>query len=242
MKKIFIVLAIAAFGLASCQTNKSTAENAGEESVKPGRKIRTQSDSISYAVGVMFGENLKSFAKDAGDDSNMEMIIAAIRDVQGGKYTLTVEQAQNFIQTYFMTVLPEKKKAEGAKFLADVEKTNPNVKKTESGLLYDIIEPGSDVRATSLQDRVRVMYKGMLKDGDVFDSSYDPGRDTTEFALGGVIAGWSEGLMLVGEGGKIKLWIPSDLGYGERGAGGRIGPNEPLVFEVELFTVIPADN
>ncbi len=83
------------------------------------------------------------------------------------------------------------------------------------------------------------MYKGMLKDGKEFDSSYAEGRDTAEFPLNGVIKGWGEGLKLIGEGGKIKLWIPTELAYGQYPRGGMIGPNEPLVFEVELFKVTP---
>lgn len=243
MKKIFIVLAIAAFGFASCQTNatKDGGAATADGTAKVGRKIKTQSDSISYAVGVVFGENIKGFAKDAGSDANMEVILAAIKDVQDDKYTLTIEQAQSAIQHYFTFVLPEKKLADEAKFLADVQKTNPNVKKTESGLLYDIIEAGSDVRATKMTDKVKVMYKGTLKDGTVFDSSYDEGREPAEFPLNGVIKGWGEGLMLIGEGGSIKLWIPSELGYGQQGFYNMIGPNEPLVFEVELMSVTPSE-
>ena len=106
-------------------------------------------------------------------------------------------------------------------------------------MLYEIIEQGSDVRATDLRDQVRVAYRGTLKDGTEFDSSYERG-DTAQFALNGVIKGWGEGLQLIGEGGKIKLWIPEDLGYGQYG-GGQIGPYEPLIFDVELFEVIPAE-
>lgn len=242
MKKIFIVLAIAAFGFASCQTSatKEGSKAAGDATVKTGRKIKTQSDTLSYALAVGLGEQLKGMKKDMGDDLNMEVFFGGIRDVMDDKYTIDGEQANAFLQNYFTNILPAKKKEAGEKFLANVEKTNPNVKKTESGLMYDIIEPGSDAKPTSMSDKVRVMYKGMLKDGTEFDSSYAPGRDTTEFALGGVIKGWGEGLQLIGEGGKIKLWIPYDLAYGERGYY-NIGPYEPLVFEVELFQVMPAE-
>lgn len=238
MRKILIVLAAAVFGLASCQTNNNSPA-ASDGTVKPGKKIKTQADSLSYALGVSLGEQVRDMKKNVGD-LDLEMFLAAIRDVQENKYTLTMDQSNEFLQHYFSFVMPEKNKAEGAKFLADVQKTNPNIKKTDSGVLYDIIEPGSDVRATNLADQVRVMYRGMLKDGTEFDSSYGPGRDTVQFPLNGVIQGWGEGLQLIGEGGKIKLWIPSDLGYGEQGYY-NIGPNEPLVFEVELFSVIPSE-
>lgn len=235
-------MVIAAFTFASCQTGATKEEQTaktGSEEVKPGKKIKTQADSVSYALGVSLGEQLKEMRKTAGNDINVDMISAALNDVLNGRYTLTMEQANSFLQNYFTYVLPERSKAEGEKFLANVEKTNPNIKKTESGLLYDVIEQGSDVRATKLADKVKVMYRGELKDGTEFDSSYKRG-EPAEFALNQVIKGWGEGLQLVGEGGKIKLWIPSDLGYGPQGWYG-IGPNEPLVFEVELLEVIPTD-
>ena len=113
------------------------------------------------------------------------------------------------------------------------------VKKTESGLLYKVIEEGAE-RPTSLQDTVRVHYTGMLKNGKKFESSHDAGNDPVQFPLDRVIKGWGEGLQHVGKGGKIILYIPSERAYGERGAGVFIGPNEALVFEVEVFDVFHA--
>lgn len=243
MKKIFIVLAIAAVGFASCKANTSNeAANAGEETVKkPGRKLKTQSDSVSYALAVSMGDYIKHMQKAWGSDIDVDVMIAAIRDVQNDKYSLDAVEANDYLNNYSTFVLPEKKMKEGEAYLAKIEKEMPNIKKTESGLLYDIIDQGNDVRAVNMNDRVRVMYRGLLKDGTEFDSSYAPGRDTTEFAIGQVIKGWTEGMQLIGEGGKIKMWIPADLAYGARQQG-PIGPNEPLFFEVELFKVIPAEN
>ena len=102
-----------------------------------------------------------------------------------------------------------------------------------------MLAPGSEVKPT-IDDVVRVTYEGKLKDGTIFDSSYQR-ADTVEFPLSGVIDGWGEGLQLVGEGGKIHLWIPSELGYGQNGAGQQIGPNEPLFFEVNLIEVVKAE-
>lgn len=242
MKKIFIVLAIAAVGFASCKANTNAEDNAATEEVakKPGKKLKTQSDSLSYAMAVSMGKFTKDMQKLAGSDVNVDMVVAAIRDVVNDKYTLDEMEANDFMNNYFSFVLPERKLKEGQEYLAKVEKETPGIQKTESGLMYEIIEQGNDVKAAELNDKVRVMYRGLLKDGTEFDSSYVEGRDTTEFAIGQVISGWTEGLKLIGEGGKIKLWIPAELGYGARG-NRNIGPNEPLFFEVELFQVIPAE-
>ena len=126
--------------------------------------------------------------------------------------------------------------AESEAWLAEVEKQK-GVKKTESGLLYRIDRMGDESIKPTAQDRVKVDYEGKLRDGIVFDSSYERGQPA-EFALSGVIRGWTEGLQLVGKGGQITLWIPAELGYGRYGnGGGLIGPNEALEFKVELHDV-----
>ena len=135
-------------------------------------------------------------------------------------------------------------KAEGAKeasaqWLSKIEKKK-GVVKTESGLLYRIDRQGNDVFATEDTDVVEVNYEGKTRDGKVFDSSYERG-ESISFGLNQVIKGWTEGMKLVGEGGQITLWIPSELAYGTRGAGQDIGPNEALEFKVELIKVTPAE-
>ena len=148
----------------ACQTDgaKTDGEDATgtgqtEQPKKVGKKIRTESDSLSYAVGIDLGNHLKNNIKaQVGDDLNNEMVFAAIKDVFSDKGTLTMDESYNFLNEYFSIRIPEKKKAEGKKFLEEVEKKNPNIKKTESGMLYEIIEQGSDVRATDLRDQVRV--------------------------------------------------------------------------------------
>lgn len=127
-------------------------------------------------------------------------------------------------------------KERSAAWLADIEKME-GVKKTESGLLYRIERKGNGEFPTADTDRVTVHYEGTLSNGTVFDSSYERG-ETITFGLNQVIKGWTEGLKLIDKGGEITLWIPSDLAYGERGAGGgSIGPNEALKFKVELFGI-----
>ena len=125
-------------------------------------------------------------------------------------------------------------KEEGEAFLAENRKKE-NVKETASGLQYIIEEAGSDTKPGPT-DQVEVHYRGTLLNGTEFDSSYKR-NETIVFGLNQVIPGWTEGVQLIGKGGKIKLFIPSNLAYGERGAGGLIPPNSTLIFDVELIDI-----
>jgi len=133
-----------------------------------------------------------------------------------------------------MQKLSEKNKADGEKFLAENAK-NEGVKSLPSGLQYKEITPGKG-KSPKATDTVTTHYKGTLIDGTEFDSSYKRGEPAT-FPVSGVISGWTEALQLMKEGAKWQLFIPSDLAYGERGAGRDIGPNATLIFEVELISV-----
>jgi len=130
---------------------------------------------------------------------------------------------------------PEENKATGEKFLVENAK-KPNVKTTASGLQYEVLTPGKGKINPKATDNVTVHYKGTSIDGKEFDSSYSRGEPTS-FPLNGVIPGWTEGVQLMTEGAKYKFFIPSALAYGENGAGGAIGPNEALIFEVELIKI-----
>lgn len=123
----------------------------------------------------------------------------------------------------------------GKAFLAE-NATKPGVKQTPSGLQYKVLTEGSG-KAPKATDKVLVNYRGTLLDGTEFDSSYKR-NEPISFPLNGVIPGWTEGLQLIKEGGKIQLFIPPNLAYGSRGAGGVIGPDETLIFEVELLKVL----
>ena len=125
-------------------------------------------------------------------------------------------------------------KEAGDKFLA-ANKNKTGVQVTESGLQYIVENPGNDSKAVSDQDTVWVRYKGTKLDGSVFDE-VAPEADSVRFVLSRVVKGWTEGMKLVGEGGKIKLFVPSDLGYGER-APQEIGPNQTLIFDVDICKV-----
>jgi FKBP-type peptidyl-prolyl cis-trans isomerase len=126
---------------------------------------------------------------------------------------------------------PKKNKAEGEAFLTKI-KTEDGVKTTESGLAYKVLTEGAGASPKST-DQVTVHYTGKLISGKVFDSSVERGQPAT-FPLNRVIPGWTEGLQLMKKGGKSVFYIPSNLAYGERGAGGVIPPNATLIFEVEL--------
>ncbi|MDA0349268.1 MAG: FKBP-type peptidyl-prolyl cis-trans isomerase [Verrucomicrobia bacterium] len=127
-------------------------------------------------------------------------------------------------------------KAAGEAYFAQLD-GKEGITTTGSGLRYEILNKGSETYATA-SDSVNVHYHGTLIDGTVFDSSVDRGEPVT-FPLSGVIKGFSEGLTLVGEGGKIRLYMPSDIAYGDRGAGGAIGPGASLIFEVEILKINP---
>lgn len=124
--------------------------------------------------------------------------------------------------------------AKGEKFLEDNAK-NAGVVVTASGLQYKVITPGTG-KSPQATDTVEVHYEGTLIDGTVFDSSYKRGQ-SIEFPLNRVIAGWTEGVQLMQEGAKYRFYIPSRLAYGSRGAGGVIGPNQELIFDVELIKI-----
>jgi len=130
---------------------------------------------------------------------------------------------------------PAENKAAGTAFLAENAK-KPNIVTTASGLQYEVLTPGTGTASPSSTDNVTVHYKGTTIDGTEFDSSYSRGEPAT-FPLNRVIAGWTEGVQLMKEGAKYRFYIPSELAYGEQGAGRAIGPNSTLIFDVELIKI-----
>lgn len=198
---------------------------------KEGNKM----DSLSYAIGVLIGQNIKSQGVDKIVSADLAK---ALDDVfSGGKLAMDQGQANQVFSEY-MTAKNKKSGAsqleEGQKFLEE-NKKRPEVKTTASGLQYEVLKAteGPKPKAT---DKVTVHYKGTLLNGQTFDSSYDRG-ETIEFPLNGVIKGWTEGVQLMSVGSKYKFFIPYNLAYGEQGAGGSIKPFSTLVFEVELFKI-----
>jgi len=207
-----------------------------EELKKP--KVPDLSDTTklaSYSVAVMIGSNMSMQGFESLD---LEAFSAGIEDVFNDQpLKIEKDQAQMIVQQFIQKGMEEKtRKAreEGTAFLAE-NKTKEGVKETASGLQYKIVQEGNGKSPTA-SDNVTVHYTGKLVDGTVFDSSVQRGEPAT-FGLSQVIPGWTEGLQLLKEGGKAILYIPSDLGYGERGAGGQIPPHSTLIFEVELIKV-----
>jgi FKBP-type peptidyl-prolyl cis-trans isomerase FklB len=210
----------------------------GEET----KGLTTQKDKLSYSVGIDMGNSLKRNSIEIDPD----MLLKGIKDAMTGEKTLMTEQEiRETIQTAQkefqakqqekMKAVGEKNKKEGETFLAE-NKIKEGIKTLPSGLQYKVISAGSGTMPKAT-DTVTVNYKGMLIDGTEFDSSYKRGEPAT-FAVNGVIKGWTEALLLMKEGAKWQLFIPSDLAYGERGAmGGPIGPNAVLIFDVELVKI-----
>ncbi len=198
-------------------------------------------DKASYAIGQNLGSNFKR----QGVPVNLDYLIQGLRDGLGdGEPMLTNEEIQATMKEFQQEMMAKqqemqnaaatKNKAEADEFLA-ANKARPGVVTTESGLQYEVLTEGTGPKPTS-SDQVTVNYKGTLLDGTQFDSSYDRGEPAT-FPVGGVIPGWIEALQLMPVGSKWKLFIPPDLAYGSRGAGGVIGPNSALIFEIELLKI-----
>lgn len=233
MKKIFTTMAAAlAFGMmaSSCGSGIST----GNASMK------TATDSAAYAHGVLNGEAMaRYFDNQPGEKMDMGIMLNALQKaLKGEKTQMTSEEAQNFLNEYYprmMERVRQKNLEEQQQFLAE-NGGKEGVITTESGLQYQIETLGEGVQATSPMDTVVVHYKGTFINGDEFDSSYKRNEPAT-FPLNGVIAGWTEGLQLAPAGSKMKLWIPSDLGYPNGNYG--IEANTLLIFDVEILEVKP---
>jgi FKBP-type peptidyl-prolyl cis-trans isomerase FklB len=205
------------------------------------QELKTQKDKLSYVVGLDMGNSLKKNMIDV----NPEIVAQGIKDALSGEKPLMTEQEMKETimalqkdlqakQQEQAKALAEKNKKEGEAFLAE-NKKKQGVITMPSGLQYKILTVGKG-KSPKATDTVTVNYKGTLIDGTEFDSSYKRGQPAT-FAVNGVIPGWTEALQLMKEGSKWQMFIPSNLAYGERGAGGAIGPNAVLIFEVELISI-----
>lgn len=185
------------------------------------------------------GMNIKEQTPEAIEEAlifTMDEIQEEFMAIQ--KEMMAKAQAEAAKRAEEARIKAEEAKVASAEWLAEIEKME-GVVKTESGLLYRIDREGTGAFATADNDTVEVNYEGKTRDGKIFDSSYERG-ESISFALNRVIRGWTEGMKYVAEGGQITLWIPSELAYGERGAGENIGGNEALEFKVELIKVTPA--
>lgn len=226
MKRVFLLLTALIFVISCSKTGAETIE------------LKSDDEKSFYTIGYKWGEQLKSLnvtkrefqavLKGATDSNNGSK---AVIDLQ--KYSARVgAMAQGRADSVSV-----KEKESGTKFITDYLKNNTQAKKTNSGLVYEVIKEGSGKKPAAT-DTVEVHYHGTLTNGVVFDSSVKRNKKIS-FPLNRVIKGWTEGLQLIKEGGKIKLVIPSALAYGNAGAPPTIPGGATLIFEVELFKVNP---
>jgi FKBP-type peptidyl-prolyl cis-trans isomerase FklB len=192
--------------------------------------LKNQKDKVSYIIGMNIGNDLKRQSIDISPKILAEGVQQALA---GSKPLLTEQEIQETMMA-FQKEMMAKQKERGDAFLAE-NKKKEGVKTLPSGLQYKVIKAGTG-KKPKLNDTVMTHYRGTLIDGTEFDSSYKRGQPVS-FLVSGVLPGWTEALQLMEEGAKWQLFIPSNLAYGERGAGGIIGPNATLIFEIELISI-----
>lgn len=201
------------------------------------QELETPSQKFSYTMGYQMGLSLQQ----SGTELDEDILVQALRDALGGaEPRLSRNEMDQAIAEQRAALEDERQEQasvnlERSQEFLEENKARDGVQVTDSGLQYEVLSEGEGASPTET-DTVVVHYEGSLVDGTVFDSSYERGSPA-ELPLNGVIEGWQEGLQLMSEGAKYKLYVPAELGYGEGGAGNRIGPNQALVFEVELLEI-----
>ena len=193
-------------------------------------------DKVSYALGLSIGNN---FQNSGIKKLQVEDFVKGLEDVLGEKQpAISYEEAKQVINDYFMKLQQERleiNKQAGAEFL-EINRHKAGVVELPSGLQYEILNQGTGAKP-SASDKVKCHYHGTLINGTVFDSSVQRGEPAT-FGVSQVIPGWVEALQLMPVGSKWRLFIPSNLAYGEHGAGDVIEPNSTLIFDVELLDIV----
>lgn len=244
MKQFFLavsitVLANAALYAQTTPKPKMKVVNPAGTVAKPVSPLKNFSDSFSYALGLNIANNLKQQGIDKVGFAAMQR---AMDDVFKSKPNLmNNDQANNCIQQQLQSSSAKKTEAVKSKGIAFLEanKKRPGVITLPDGLQYEVLKSGDANSARPrLQDTVVAHYAGTLIDGKKFDNSYDRGQPIT-IGVGGVISGWTEILQLMHIGDKWKVYIPSELGYGDRDAGANIPGGSTLIFEMELLGIIP---
>ncbi|MBS1665918.1 MAG: FKBP-type peptidyl-prolyl cis-trans isomerase [Bacteroidetes bacterium] len=237
MKQFLLVSFLFSSIMSFAQTKKKAVGTTKKKSpTTTVTTLKSADDSLSYAIGL----SVAGFYKEQGmENVNATIVSKAINDVlKKGTPLMNEQQANNCIINFVQKTKAEKaapNKKAGEAFLAE-NKTKPGVVTLPSGLQYQIIKEGTGPKPT-LSDKVKCHYRGTLIDGTVFDSSIDRGQPV-DFPVSGVIRGWTEALQLMPVGSKWKLFIPSDLAYGDQGAGNSIKPGSTLIFEVELLEIL----
>lgn len=236
MKILLVATLSAAIALPSlAQTAHPAATHKPAAAATPVA-LKTTQDSLSYAIGL----SVANFYKQQNiTNINTALVMRAINDVnKGNKLVLDEQQANQTIVNFMQKAKAEKAsvaKKQGQDFLA-ANKNKPGVVTTSSGLQYLVLKTGTGPKP-ALTDMVRVHYHGTLIDGKVFDSSVERGQPI-ELSVNGVIPGWTEALQMMPVGSKWKLFIPSNLAYGDQQAGPMIAPGSTLVFDVELLDIV----
>lgn len=231
MNKTFLF----AFFLISCTATKKAAPPPPPPPPPPQPVLANAVDSFSYAIGL----SIANFYKSQGvEQINNQMVMKALTDIQNNKPLMDDAQVNSCIINYMQLARSEKaagNKAAGTAFLEE-NKKKEGIVTLPSGLQYQVMQEGTGEKP-ALTDRVKVHYTGALLDGTIFDSSIERGQPIV-LNVNGVIAGWTEALQLMPVGSKWKLFIPSDLAYGDNGAGEDIKPGSTLIFDVELLEIV----
>jgi FKBP-type peptidyl-prolyl cis-trans isomerase FklB len=233
MKKQTIALfCVAIFSISCAQKNDAQ-----------GDSKYTEDQKASYYIGLSIAQNMKK----EGFKVDADLLAQAIKEEMEGKTKLMPAEEMNTFMQNFMQKQNEKKqsaamaqavenKKKGLEFLTK-NKSNPKVKTTASGLQYEVLQEGDGKTKPKATDVVQVKYTGKLMDGTVFDSTDKNGGSPMDINLGSVIRGWTEGIQLMSKGSKYRFYIPSDLAYGDQGAGGAIPAGATIIFDVELVGI-----
>ncbi|MBP6575866.1 MAG: FKBP-type peptidyl-prolyl cis-trans isomerase [Chryseobacterium sp.] len=235
MKRQTIALfCIAALSIISC----------AKEGDKKDDSKYTDEQKASYYIGMSIAQNMKQ----EGFKVDAELLAQGIKEEMDStkKKMLPAEEMNSFMQGFMMKQQQKKQseagsqsndnKKKGLEFLAK-NKSNPKVKTTASGLQYEVLQEGDGKTKPKASDVVQVKYTGKLLDGTVFDSTDKNGGAPMDINLGGVIKGWTEGIQLMSKGSKYRFYIPSDLAYGDQGAGAAIPGGSTIIFDVELVNI-----
>jgi FKBP-type peptidyl-prolyl cis-trans isomerase FklB len=203
--------------------------------------LKDQQDKISYSIGVNLGSSIKQQTQQQGLALKPEIVAAGLRDaLSGGKRLLSEQEVRETLlslqrhMTARQAEMGERNKKEGDAFLAE-NRNKAGVKTLPSGLEYQVLKEGTGPKPKAT-DTVKANYRGTLINGAEFDSSEKRGQPAT-FNLSHVIPGWTEALQLMPVGSKWRLFVPSELAYGAHGAGSLIGPNQTLIYDVELLGI-----
>ncbi len=242
MKSIYLPVALmGVLALSACDQKKEAPEDATETTGEAASTLDTQEKKVSYAMGLSLGDRFRTDSIKLDIPTFTDGLTAGSNDSDRLMTPEEIAETMQAFQQQQMAKMQEEQAAAGAKnaeageaFLAENGKKD-GVKTTESGLQYKVVTEGDGAKPKA-EDLVSVHYKGTLLDGKEFDSSYKRGQPA-EFGVNQVIPGWTEALQLMPVGSKWELVIPADLAYGPGGAGGDIGPNSTLQFEVELLEI-----